>query len=194
MRTPPTRGNRPSRPPRATTRSPRRATAPPTAPPPSSAPAAPAADRVVLAAITGAHGVGGEVKLKLFSDNLGSFKQLNDGALTLVSLRGAGVARLAEITTREAAEALRGTLLTVARTELPPLGEGEYYHADLIGLTVTNPDGLAVGQVVAVENFGAGDVIEIEKPDGKRFMAPMKPEAVPEWSADRLILDDAFIG
>ena len=141
----------------------------------------------------GAHGIGGEVKLKLFTDDLSGWRAFNDGALTLTSLRGV-VARFAEVADRTAAEALRGMALTVARTDLPPLEDGEYYHADLIGLPVQLPDGTAIGHVAEVENFGAGDVIEIERPDGKRFMAPMRPEAVPEWNADRLILDPAFAG
>ena len=134
------------------------------------------------------------MKLKLFSDNLGGFTRLNDGALTLTSLRGGTVARFAEIADRTAAEALRGTYLTVARDDLPPLEEGEYYHADLLGLPVVTPDGAAIGTVVEVENFGAGDVIEVERLDGKRFMAPMRPEAVPDWSTERLVIDPAFVG
>jgi len=158
-------------------------------------PAPPAAEgRVVLAVVTGAHGVGGEVKLKAFSDNLAGFTAFNDGALTLAALRGGSVARFAEVRDRTAAEALRGTLLTIPRAALPPLDAGEYYHADLIGLTVTTPDGSPVGTVVDVDNFGAGDVIEVEKPGGKRFMAPMRVEAVPEWDGERLVIDPAFLG
>ena len=67
------------------------------------------------------------------------------------------------------------------RSALPPLAEGEYYHADLIGLPAVSTDGDALGRCVAVENFGAGDVLEIERPDGNRFLVPMRPEAVPEW-------------
>ena len=143
--------------------------------------------------IAGAHGVGGEVKLKLFTDDLSRWRVFNDGALTLMSLRGV-VARFADVGDRTAAEALRGIALTVARADLPPLEDGEYYHADLIGLGVALPDGSAVGHVVAVENFGAGDVIEIERADGKRFMVPVRPEAVLTWDAERLILDPAFLG
>lgn len=140
----------------------------------------------------GAHGIGGEVKLKLFTDDLARYTMFNGGDLTLTSLRG-NIARIARTTDRTAAEALRGTLLTVDRGDLPPLAEGEYYHADLIGLSVVTPDGLPIGHVAAVENFGAGDVLEIERSDGKTFMVPLRPEAVPEWNADRLILDPAFI-
>lgn len=146
---------------------------------------------MTLAAVAGAHGIGGAVKLKLFTGDLTGWRTFNDGALTLTSLRGT-VATFAEVGDRTAAEALRGTGLTVARSELPALEEGEYYLADLIGLPVQLPDGTAIGQVVQVENFGAGDVAEIERPGGKRFMVPVRPEAVPEWNGDRLILDPAY--
>lgn len=159
-----------------------------------SSPARPPAEpgKVVLAVVTGAHGVGGEVKLKLFTDDLSPYRAFNGGTLTLASVR-ANIARFAEVADRTAAEALRGTALTVVRAELPPLGEGEYYHADLIGLPVVTPDGGAVGQVAAVENFGAGDVIEVERPDGRTFMAPLRADAVPEWDAERLVIAPEFV-
>jgi 16S rRNA processing protein RimM len=144
----------------------------------------------VLAAVVGAHGVAGEVKLKVFADDLSAFTVFNDGALTLTSLRGA-IARFAEVRDRTAAEVLRGTQLSVPRDALPPLAEGEYYHADLLELRVVTEAGDEVGRVVEVENFGAGDVIEIERNGGKRFMAPML--AVLEWDAERLVLDAAFV-
>ena len=146
---------------------------------------------VTLAAIAGAHGVGGEVKLKLFTDDLSAFRSFNDGTLTIKSLRG-NIARFGEIADRTAAERLRGTALTVPRGSLPALEDGEYYHHDLIGLPALSSDGEALGTVVAVENFGAGDVLEIERPDRKRFMVPMRPDAVPEWG-DTLIVDAAFV-
>ena len=145
----------------------------------------------MLAAIAGAHGIGGEVKLKLFTPDLSAYRSFNGGTLTLVSVRG-GVARFAEVRDRTAAEAMRGTTLTVPRSALPPLEEGEYYHADLLGLQACSPAGVALGRVVAIDDFGAGDVIEIERPDGKRFMVPMRPEAVPEWDEHRLLVSDEF--
>jgi len=154
---------------------------------------------VTLAVITGAHGVTGEVRLKLFSEGLASLKAhkaFSDGALTLGKLRddgkGGAIARFAEVADRTAAEALRGTLLTVPRSALPPLEEGEYYHADLIGLAALSEEGETLGRVVAVENFGAGDLVEIERPDGKRFMVPMIEAAVPEWDGERLVVASAF--
>ena len=146
---------------------------------------------VTLAVITGAHGVTGEVRLKLFTGDLSGYRSFNGGSLTLKSLRN-GIARFAEVPDRNAAERLRGTLLTVPRSALPPLDEGEYYHADIVGLPCVSTSGEALGLVVAIDDFGAGDVIEIERPDGKRFMVPMRPEAVPEWNADRLVVDEAF--
>lgn len=151
---------------------------------------------VTLAAVIGAHGVAGEVRLKVFADDLGAHHSFNAGALTLVQLRAGGngaIARFAEVKDRSAAEALRGTALTVPRTALPPLGEGEYYHADLIGLTAVTPAGEPLGTVVAVDNFGAGDVVEVERTGGKRFMVPMRAEAVPEWSAERLVIAPEFV-
>ena len=93
---------------------------------------------------------------------------------------------------RTAAEKLRGTALTVPRSALPALGEGEYYHADLIGLAAVSSEGEPLGEVIAVENFGAGDVLEIKRPTGKRFMVPMRVEAVPEWDGERLVVAAAF--
>ena len=154
---------------------------------------------VTLAAIAGAHGVTGEVRLKLFGEGVESlkrFRAFNDSALTLTKLRddgkGGAIARFAEVTDRTAAEALRSTLLTVPRSALPPLGEGEYYHADLLGLPAVSSDGADLGEVVAVENFGAGDVIEIKRPNGKRFMVPMRVEAVPEWDEARIVIAAQF--
>jgi len=163
-------------------------------PPPTGGRASPF---VTLAVIIGAHGIKGEVRLKLFTDDLALYRTLDAAGrtLTLESVRpgpNGAVGRFAEIADRDAAEGLRGTELTVPRSALPPLKEGEYYHADLIGLPCVSTDGEPLGHVVAVENFGAGDVIEIERPTGKRFMVPMRPEAVPEWDTGRLVVDAAF--
>lgn len=154
---------------------------------------------VTLAAITGAHSLTGEVRLKLFGEGVGSlkrFRAFNDGALTLERLKddgkGGAIARFAEVADRTAAERLRGTALTVPRSSLPPLAEGEYYYADLIGLPAVSTAGEALGACVAIENYGAGDVIEIQRPDGKKFMVPMRAEAVPEWDDARLVITAAF--
>ena len=159
-----------------------------------------AGDRpVTLAAVSGAHGVMGEVRLKLFGEGVAALKRyraFNDSSLTLEKLRddgkGGAIARFAEVTDRSAAEKLRGTALTVPRSALPPLAEGEYYHADLIGLAAVSTEGEDLGRCIAVENFGAGDVLEIERPGGKRFMVPMRSEAVPEWDDVRVRIATHF--
>lgn len=155
---------------------------------------------VILAVVAGAHGVGGEVRLKLFAESLDSLRshrilKAGDRALTLVALRGGapgGIARFAEIGDRNAAEALRGQMLSVPRSELPPLEEGEYYHSDLLGLPCTSPDGEALGTVVAVENYGAGDLLEIENPEGRRALIPFR-DGIADLEGDRIIADPAFL-
>jgi 16S rRNA processing protein RimM len=155
---------------------------------------------ITLAVITGAHGVTGEVRLKLLGEGFAALKphkSYNEGALTLQKLRddgrGGAIARFEGVTDRTAAEKLRGTALTVSRTALPPLQEGEFYLSDLLDLPVVTEAGEPVGRVRAVENFGATDIVEIEKPDGGRFMVPLTPQAVPEWNAERLVVDRAFV-
>jgi 16S rRNA processing protein RimM len=163
---------------------------------------------VTLAAIIGAHGVAGEVRLKLFTDTLAALKvhtSFNNGALTLQSARPGSngtIARFAEITDRTAADAMRGTTLTVPRASLPLLADGEYYHADLVGLACVDTNGVAVGTCIAIDNFGASDVLEIERlldADGKkgtRFMVPMIPAAVPAWGTECggvITLDAEFV-
>ena len=112
---------------------------------------------VTLAAVAGAHGVTGEVRLKLFGDGveaLGRYASFNDGALTLKKVRsdnkGGAIARFVEVADRTAAEKLRGIVLTVPRSAMPALGEDEYYHADLLGLAAVSPDGEALGTIVAI--------------------------------------------
>ena len=167
-------------------------------------PKTPATGVVELAAITGAHGVAGEVRLKLLGEGLEALRQhknFNAGAFAITKLRsdnkGGAIARLAGISNRTQAEALRGTVLSVSREALPELGEDEYYHADLIGLLVETDAGDAVGTVVAVQNFGATDIIEIKRepppPKGqKTFMVPMTKAAVLEWDETRLVIAKDF--
>jgi len=151
---------------------------------------------VTLAVIIGAHGVTGEVRLKLFTEDLKAYPALvskTGAAFTLKSIRpgsNGAVARFTEISDRNGAEALRGTELTVLRSALPPLEEGEYYHADILGQPCFAGD-IAVGTAVLIEDFGAGDVLEIEKPDGKRFMVPVAKAVTIEL--DRLLIDPEFV-
>jgi 16S rRNA processing protein RimM len=159
---------------------------------------------VTLAAIAGAHGVAGEVRLKLFSEGvpaLKSHKRFNEGTLTLVRIRddgkGGAIARFAEVPSRAAAEQLRGTALTVPRDALPPLADGEFYHADLLGLPVVTDAGDPVGTVLAVENFGATDIIEIAREPApakgpKTLMVPMIAAAVITWDDKRLVISADF--
>jgi 16S rRNA processing protein RimM len=159
---------------------------------------------VTLAAIAGAHGVAGEVRLKLFGEGLATIarqKSFNDGALTLVKVRedgkGGAIARLAESTSRADAEKLRGTVLTVPRDALPPLAEGEFYHADLLGLAVVTEAGEVIGTVLAIENFGATDIIEIAlepvpEKGPKTFMVPLIPAAVIVWDEQKLVISADF--
>lgn len=164
---------------------------------------------VELAAITGAHGIHGEVRLKLFGEGveaLSAHKTLTAKAsgdtLTLKKIRpdnkGGAVARFAEAANRSQAEKLRGTVLTVARDALPSLDADEYYHADLVGLRAETDAGEVIGTVIAVQNFGATDIIEIEKDPVpakgmKTFMLPMTKAAVLDWDTERLVIAAEFV-
>lgn len=156
---------------------------------------------VVMAAVAGAHGITGEVRLKLFTasaDNLKPHARFEAGGrtLTMQSVRPGpqgAVARFAEVGDRTAAEALRGTVLTVPRESLPELPDGQYYWHDLVGLKVVSPDGDALGEVVGVENFGASDLLEIARGDGSRVLVPLIPAAVPVV-ADPLVIDAGWLG
>jgi len=158
------------------------------------------ARRIALAAVAGAHGVKGEVRLKLFSDSIESLsrhEKLFVGGVErrLLSIREASktaVARLEGVEDRSAAEGLRGSLVEVDRSALPPLDEGEYYHADLIGLAAVDRTGNRIGTIVAVENYGAGDLLEIEKADGSRSLIPFRP-SIADVENGRIVLDPAFL-
>ena len=156
--------------------------------------------RVALAAVAGAHGVKGEVRLKLFSNSAANLARHENvyvgGALhRLLAVRDSGktaVARLEGIDDRSASESLRGSLIEVDRSSLPPLEEGEYYHSDLIGLACVNREGGTVGTVVAVENFGAGDLLEVELPNGKRSLIPFR-DGIADLADGRVALDPEFL-
>lgn len=155
---------------------------------------------VTLAAVTGAHGVAGEVRLKLFGEGLEGLtphKSFNENSLTLSKVRsdnkGGAIARFAEIADRTAADNLRGTVLTVPRAALPALEKGEFYYSDLLDLPVVTAGGETVGRVCAVENFGATEIVEIEKPDGKTFMVPLTEQAVPCWDSEKLTVNADFV-
>lgn len=129
--------------------------------------------RVTLAVIVGAHGVHGAMRVKSFGDDplaLDQYGALTDASgtaqfdLTMVKPDKAGARiKIKGITTREAAAAMKGTQLCVARAQLPKLDEDEaFYHADLIGLRAETADGAHLGHITGVHNFGAGDLLDID--------------------------------
>jgi 16S rRNA processing protein RimM len=156
--------------------------------------------RLALAAVAGAHGIKGEVRLKLFAesaDSLKSHDRLLVGGIErrLLALNTAGktpIARFEGIADRSEAEALRGSLIEVDRAALPALQEGEYYHADLIGLACVDGEGAAVGTVVGVENYGAGDLLEIELKGGRKSLIPFKA-GIADLEDGRIVLDPDFL-
>ena len=156
--------------------------------------------RIALAAVAGAHGVKGEVRLKLFSERAESLARhkilfVGGAERRLIDVREGGkaaVARFEGVSDRSAAEALRGLLVEVDRASLPPLEAGEYYHADLLGLPCEDQQGERVGTVIAVENFGAGDLIEIEQEGGKRSLIPFRDD-VADLVDGRIVLDRDFL-
>jgi 16S rRNA processing protein RimM len=147
------------------------------------------AEQICIARIGAAHGVRGAVKLWTFTEDPLAVKAYGplvtkDGArqfeLTHVrEAKGHLVATLKGITTRDAAERLNGVELYVAREKLPATGEGEYYHADLIGLAAVTPADQPLGRVIAIHNFGAGDIIEIAPPHGASLLLPFTNAVVP---------------
>lgn len=150
------------------------------------------ADRLILVGrVAGAFGVRGEVRITSYTEeplSLLGYKTLlgEDGApaLTLTSGRAtkdAVIARAAEVASREDAEALRGLKLHVHREALPPAEEDEFYLADLIGLRAQSPEGEVLGVIKSVQNYRAGDLLEIDPGEGRpTWMLPLTREAVLE--------------
>jgi 16S rRNA processing protein RimM len=138
--------------------------------------------------------------LKLFTESIESLSRhksvlVGGVAHELESVRSGSsgaIARLSGICDRSAAEALRGSLVEVERSALPPLEEGEYYHADLIGLDCFDRDRNPVGRVVGVENYGAGDLLEVELPTGRRSLIPFKPGTA-DLEGERILLNPEFL-
>ncbi len=159
------------------------------------------ADRLIaVGRVAGAFGVRGEVRISTFTEEplaLARFRELKrqDGSpgLTILSAReakGGVIARCPGIETKEQADALRGLRLYIPRDALPEPDEDEFYLADLIGLSVVDPAGEAIGKVKSVQDFGAGDILEIlPEEGGPTWYLPFTRDAVPDVRiADGLIV------
>lgn len=148
--------------------------------------------RVCLGEIAGAHGVNGEVRIRTFTETpqgIAAYGPLRDAAGTrafvILSARAArtgAIARIEGVASREAAEALKGVELWLDRAALPDeADDGSYYHADLIGLVAISADGAALGQIVAVHDFGAGDLLEVRPAaGGPTVLVPFTEAIVPD--------------
>ena len=156
-------------------------------------PAAGRSDRVVIARVGAAHGIKGEVRVKAYTADpagIGAYGPLasEDGrSFEVASLRPAAggdpsmlVVRFKGLGDRNAAEALNGLELSVPRNRLPPAGEDEFYHADLVGLAAVTHDGTELGTIIAVHNYGAGDLLEIAPRRGETILVPFTRAVVPE--------------
>jgi len=148
--------------------------------------------RVCVGAVAGAHGVRGAVKIKSFTatpEDVARYGPLEDEngerrfTLRVVGAgKGVVIGHLSGIADRNQAEAARGLRLYLPRAALPPTEEDEYYHADLIGLAAVLTDGTQVGAVRAVHDFGAGDTLEIDRPDAPSVLVPFTRAVVPSVS------------
>ncbi len=156
---------------------------------------------MLMGIVTGAHGVRGLVRVKSFTaapEAIAAYGPLEDerGARRLSlelksALRGVLIARVDGVDDRNAAEGLKGTRLYLSRARLPAPGEEEYYHADLVGLAVELRGGGVLGRVRAVHDFGAGDSLEVERPDGETLLVPFTEAVVPvvDIAGGRLVVD-----
>jgi 16S rRNA processing protein RimM len=156
---------------------------------------------LLVGRIAAAHGLRGLVKLQCFTaepGSIGSYGPLSDAAgkrvfeVTVLSpVKGGVLASIAGVNDRNAAEKLRGVELYMPRDRLPPAGEGEYYHADLVGLAVELKDGTPFGRVQAVENYGAGDLLAIVRPVGRPVSLPFTEQVVPvvDIAGGRVVVD-----
>jgi 16S rRNA processing protein RimM len=157
--------------------------------------------RVCVGVIAGAHGVKGAARVKSFTAEpaaIAAYGPMWDDEgrrrfeLEVIGqVKGAVLVRIAGVTDRDAAEALKGVRLYVDRAVLPALEEEEFYHADLVGLAAELADGTSLGEVRAVHNFGAGDVLEVQPRDGASVMVPFTRAAVPvvDIAGGRIVID-----
>ncbi|HAT85185.1 MAG TPA: 16S rRNA processing protein RimM [Rhizobiales bacterium] len=145
--------------------------------------------KVCIAQIGAPNGVRGDVRVKLFSDdpdNLKAYGPLHsaDGSRSFKALsarpqKTVFIVRFAEITSRNDAESLNGTKLYIDRDKLPELEEEEFYHSDLMGLRAELEDGSDFGTVLAVHDFGAGELLDVAPKSGKSILLPFTKEVVP---------------
>jgi 16S rRNA processing protein RimM len=159
------------------------------------------AERILVGAIAGAHGVRGQVRIKSFTDDpaaVAAYGPLSDESgqrrfnLEVTGqIKGGLIARIDGIADRTAAEALRGLRLYVPRASLPATQADEYYRVDLIGLRAELADGTSFGRIIDVHNYGAGDVLEIQRPDGATELLPFADRMVPvvDLAAGRIVID-----
>ncbi|WP_029586342.1 ribosome maturation factor RimM [Bradyrhizobium sp. URHD0069] len=157
--------------------------------------------QVCVARIGAAHGVRGAVKLWTFTEDPLAVKRYGplltkDGARQFEvtharEAKGHLVATLKGVATREEAERLNGVELYIARERLPATSEDEYYHADLIGLAAETAAGQPLGRVIAIHNFGAGDIIEIAPPHGATTLLPFTNAVVPsvDLAGGRVVIE-----
>lgn len=145
---------------------------------------------ILLGVVVGAQGLAGEVRVKTFTETperlsaYGALHTPEGQTLQIASTRaGKGnilVVRFTGIDDRGTAEALAGAKLLVPRSALPATAQEEFYHADLIGLRAQDSEGRVIGEIRAIHNHGAGDVIEIERGDGGTLLLPFSKEFVPQ--------------
>jgi 16S rRNA processing protein RimM len=160
---------------------------------------------ICLGEITGAHGIRGEVRVRSFTaraEDVAAYGTLADETgtrnfvLTVTGMaRGAVLARIDGVADRNGAEALKGTQLFVDRAKLPQPEADEFYQADLVGLTANRADGTPAGRIVAVRNFGAGDMLEVAPEAGETFYVPFTADAVPDVdvAGGHVVIDEAFV-
>lgn len=159
-------------------------------------------DLLCVGAIAGAYGVRGDVRLKSFCADpadIASYAPLSteDGAQSFTvkitgTVKNGFSARLGGVSSKEAADALRGTRLFAPRDRLPALPDDEYYYADLIGLCVTDTGGTEIGHVRAVHNHGASDLLELSVPgQANTVLLPFTHAAVPtvDVAGGRIVAD-----
>jgi 16S rRNA processing protein RimM len=144
---------------------------------------------VLLATVIGASGLKGAVKAKIFTaspealTDYGALKDKQGREYSITAFRagkpGEAVMSFAGVASREAAEALKGIELFLARDRLPKAGDEEFYHADLIGLEAQDSEGRILGKIAAIHNYGAGDIIDIVRNDGDSVLLAFTRETVP---------------